>query len=69
MFTLSEYIAKHGLRANPLNPAHSKILNEHLARLGYVRVRRNGRWGYVKQGEIVTPSDLTKALEKLALES
>lgn len=63
-FTMQEYIQANGLRASPMDPRASKLINEHLRAQGYVRVRRGGRWVYMLKAEVPDYDGLKQALGK-----
>lgn len=49
MFTTAEYISKHHLDVDVQDPWATKLINKHLRRLGYERIRKNNRWFWVKR--------------------
>ncbi len=65
MFTMAEYIAEHKLGVSPQDPRASKVINAHLLRKGYVRIRRGGKHVYVPAAEVADIPALEAKLKEL----
>lgn len=63
MFTTQEYIDKHKLGVSITDPQATRRIHAHLLERGYVKVRRGGKWGWVKKGEVPDYSALEAKLE------
>lgn len=66
MFTMQEYVERHKLGVDIHDPHATKILNQHLTDLGYVKVRRKGKWVWVDANDTTDYDALKEKLAKLA---
>ena len=62
-FTMQEYCEKNGIAISLADPQATRIVAAHLKKLGYVKVKRQGRAVYMKEGETPDYSELKAKLE------
>jgi hypothetical protein len=47
-FTTTEYIAQQGLDVDVHDPVATRMINRHLRKIGFVQVRKKGKWVWTK---------------------
>jgi len=63
-FTMGEYMRANRIPGSPQSPTVNRLMREHFARLGLVKVRRSRGWLWVPATDVVTTPDVVGVVEK-----